>query len=86
MHQRDDPDHGKIFHLQRIPFCVKQNRLICLVWDFVGLVVSNHIAESSRKNLYSFYGNAALFVDQVLEFSLFNRNKNPLQSFVKIRG
>ena len=28
------------------------------MWDFVGLVVSNHIAASSRKNLYNFYGNA----------------------------
>ena len=45
------------------------------MWDFVGLVVSNHIAASSRKNLYHFYGNAAIFDDQVLEFSLFERNK-----------
>jgi hypothetical protein len=41
-------------------------------------VVSNHIAASSRKNLYNFYGNVAIFVDQALEFSLFDRNKkNP---------
>jgi len=51
-----------------------------------GLVVSGHIAESSRKNLYNFYGNAAIFVDQVLEFHLFERNKKPLQPYVKIRG
>ncbi len=49
-------------------------------------MVSNHIAESSRKNLYNFYGNAAIFVDQVLEFHLFDRNKKPLQPYVKIRG
>jgi len=45
------------------------------MWNFVGLVASNHIAASSRKNLYNFYGNAAIFVDQVLEFHLFDRNK-----------
>ena len=56
------------------------------MWDFVDLVVSNHIAESSRKNLYNFYGNAAIFVDQVLEFHLFDRNKKTLQPYVKIRG
>lgn len=49
-------------------------------------MVSNHIAESSRKNLYNFYGNAAIFVDQALEFHLFDRNKKPLQPYVKIRG
>ena len=38
-------------------------------------MVSNHIAASSRKNLYNFYDNAAIFVDQVLEFHLFDRNK-----------
>ena len=38
-------------------------------------MVSNHIAASSRKNFYNFYGNAAIFVDQALEFHLFNRNK-----------
>ena len=48
------------------------------MWDFVGLVVSGHVAASSRKNFYNFYGNAAIFVDQVLEFHLFERNKkNP---------
>jgi len=51
-----------------------------------GLVVSNHIAASSRKNLYNFYGNGAIFVDQALEFHLFDRNKKPLQPYVKIRG
>ena len=44
------------------------------MWDFVGLVVINNIAATSRKNLYNFYGNAAIFVDQVLEFHLFDRN------------
>jgi hypothetical protein len=33
-------------------------------------VVSEHIAESIRKNLYNTYGNAAILVDQVLEFRL----------------
>jgi len=47
------------------------------MWDFVGLVVSNHIAASSRKNLYNFYGNAAIFVDQLLEFTCSTEVKNP---------
>ena len=51
-----------------------------------GLVVSNHIAESSRKNLYNFYGNAAIFVDQVLEFHLFDRNKKPPSALCEDQG
>ena len=50
------------------------------------VVVSNHIAESSRKNLYNFYGNSAIFVDQVLEFSLFNRNKKPPSALCADQG
>jgi len=61
--------------------------LICLAWVFVGLVVGDHISESSRKNLYNTYGNSALFVDhRSLNYTLFDRNKKPPQPFVKIRG
>jgi hypothetical protein len=49
-------------------------------------VVSNHIAESSRKNLYNFYGNAAIFVDQALEFHLFDRNKKTPSALCEDQG
>ena len=58
MHQREDPDHGKIFSLQRILFCFKQNRCFSLNCREIpvrnGLVEINPVVNDIRKRRIAF--------------------------------